>query len=193
MSIYGFARGVVKSVLTPLFRVEIIGKENIPKDAGVIVCSNHISNFDPPVVGMTFPRPVYFMAKAELFKVPVLKTLLPKIYAFPVKRGLSDRDALRKGISILKEGGALGLFPEGSRSKDGKLGKGMAGVGFFALRSNAVIVPCAVIGPYKPFKKLQVVYGKPIDVTEMKKERASSEEVTEVVMKEIGLLLDKYQ
>lgn len=193
MSIYGFARGVVKYVLTPLFRVEIIGKENIPKDAGVIVCSNHISNFDPPVVGMTFPRPVYFMAKAELFKVPVLKTLLPKIYAFPVKRGLSDRDALRKGISILKEGGALGLFPEGSRSKDGKLGKGMAGVGFFALRSNAVIVPCAVIGPYKPFKKLQVVYGKPIDVTEMKKERASSEEVTEVVMKEIGLLLDKYQ
>ncbi|KAB2493762.1 lysophospholipid acyltransferase family protein [Priestia endophytica] len=193
MSIYGFARGVVKSVLTPLFRVEIIGKENIPKDAGVIVCSNHISNFDPPVVGMTFPRPVYFMAKAELFKVPVLKTLLPKIYAFPVKRGLSDRDALRKGISILKEGGALGLFPEGSRSKDGKLGKGMAGVGFFALRSNAVIVPCAVIGPYKPFKKLQVVYGKPIDVTEMRKERVSSEEVTEVVMKEIGLLLDKYQ
>ncbi|MGG1218382.1 lysophospholipid acyltransferase family protein [Priestia endophytica] len=193
MSIYGFARGVVKSVLTPLFRVEIIGKENIPKDAGVIVCSNHISNFDPPVVGMTFPRPVYFMAKAELFKVPVLRTLLPKIYAFPVKRGLSDRDALRKGISILKEGGALGLFPEGSRSKDGKLGKGMAGVGFFALRSNAVIVPCAVIGPYKPFKKLQVVYGKPIDVTEMRKERVSSEEVTEVVMKEIGLLLDKYQ
>ncbi|YCA42707.1 1-acyl-sn-glycerol-3-phosphate acyltransferase [Bacillus sp. JZ8] len=193
MSIYGFARGVVKSVLTPLFRVEIIGKENIPKDAGVIVCSNHISNFDPPVVGMTFPRPVYFMAKAELFKVPVLKTLLPKIYAFPVKRGLSDRDALRKGISILKEGGALGLFPEGSRSKDGKLGKGMAGVGFFALRSNAVIVPCAVIGPYKPFKKLKVVYGKPIDVTEMRKERVSSEEVTEVVMKEIGLLLDKYQ
>ncbi|AKO93980.1 lysophospholipid acyltransferase family protein [Priestia filamentosa] len=193
MSIYGFARGVVKSILTPLFRVEIIGKENIPKDAGVIVCSNHISNFDPPVVGMTFPRPVYFMAKAELFKVPGLKTLLPKIYAFPVKRGLSDRDALRKGISILKEGGALGLFPEGSRSKDGKLGKGMAGVGFFALRSNAVIVPCAVIGPYKPFKKLQVVYGKPIDVTEMRKERVSSEEVTEVVMKEIGLLLDKYQ
>ncbi|OXS71303.1 lysophospholipid acyltransferase family protein [Priestia filamentosa] len=193
MSIYGFARGVVKSILTPLFRVEIIGKENIPKDAGVIVCSNHISNFDPPVVGMTFPRPVYFMAKAELFKVPGLKTLLPKIYAFPVKRGLSDRDALRKGISILKEGSALGLFPEGSRSKDGKLGKGMAGVGFFALRSNAVIVPCAVIGPYKPFKKLQVVYGKPIDVTEMRKERVSSEEVTEVVMKEIGLLLDKYQ
>ncbi|MFP3723839.1 lysophospholipid acyltransferase family protein [Priestia filamentosa] len=193
MSIYGFARGVVKSILTPLFRVEIIGKENIPKDAGVIVCSNHISNFDPPVVGMTFPRPVYFMAKAELFKVPGLKTLLPKIYAFPVKRGLSDRDALRKGISILKEGGALGLFPEGSRSKDGKLGKGMAGVGFFALRSNAVIVPCAVIGPYKPFKKLQVVYGKPIDVTEMRKERVSSEKVTEVVMKEIGLLLDKYQ
>ncbi|RJS66944.1 lysophospholipid acyltransferase family protein [Priestia filamentosa] len=193
MSIYGFARGVVKSILTPLFRVEIIGEENIPKDAGVIVCSNHISNFDPPVVGMTFPRPVYFMAKAELFKVPGLKTLLPKIYAFPVKRGLSDRDALRKGISILKEGGALGLFPEGSRSKDGKLGKGMAGVGFFALRSNAVIVPCAVIGPYKPFKKLQVVYGKPIDVTEMRKERVSSEEVTEVVMKEIGLLLDKYQ
>ncbi|MGE7215690.1 lysophospholipid acyltransferase family protein [Priestia koreensis] len=193
MSFYTFARSAVKGILSPVYRFEVVGAENVPSEGGVIVCSNHIDNLDPPAVGITCPRPVSFMAKEELFKLPLLKSILPKLEAFPVRRGMSDREALRKGLGILKEGKVLGLFPEGTRSKDGKLGKGLAGVGFFALRSEAAVVPCAVIGPYRKFKKVKVVYGEPIDLTTYKQERASAEVVTDVIMSKIAELLDKHK
>ncbi len=85
--------------------------EHFPKEGGVLLCSNHIDNLDPPVVGVAAPRPVSFMAKEELFNVPILGKILPGIHAFPVRRGMSDREALRKGLRFLKEGEVLGLFP----------------------------------------------------------------------------------
>ncbi|MFD2679527.1 lysophospholipid acyltransferase family protein [Bacillus seohaeanensis] len=191
MTFYTFARGVVKVVLTPLYRIETIGLENFPKDGGVLLCANHIDNLDPPVVGLTAPRPVSFMAKAELFSAPILKTLLPHIRAFPVKRGLSDREALRSGLRLLKEGNVLGLFPEGTRSKTGELGKGLSGAGFFALRSNAHVVPCAIIGPYKPFRKLKVVYGKPISMSELREQKVNAEQATQAIMDQIKLLIEQ--
>jgi len=132
------------------------------------------------------------MAKEELFRVPVLKSILPNVKAFPVKRGMSDRGALRTGLALLKEGEVLGLFPEGTRSKTGEIGKGLAGAGFFALRSDAKIIPCAIIGPYKLFGKLRVVYGKPIDFTELKKEKISVEAATEIIMNEIKKLTETH-
>ncbi|MCG7312039.1 MULTISPECIES: lysophospholipid acyltransferase family protein [Priestia] len=193
MSFYTFARSVVRGILKPVYRYEVIGTENIPSEGGVLLCSNHIDNLDPPTVGITCPRPISFMAKAELFDAPILKTILPKLETFPVKRGVGDREALRKGLGILKEGKVLGLFPEGTRSKDGKLKKGLAGVGFFALRSTADVVPCAIIGPYKAFSKVKVVYGKPLDMSEFRERRASADEVTEAIMSEIAKLIEKYQ
>ncbi|RWR14991.1 lysophospholipid acyltransferase family protein [Siminovitchia fortis] len=193
MTFYQFSKTVVNSILRPLYRIEVRGIENFPKSGGVLLCTNHISNLDPPVVGITCPRPVSFMAKEELFRVPILKSILPNVKAFPVKRGMSDRGALRKGLSLLKEGEVLGLFPEGTRSKTGKVGKGLAGAGFFALRSDAEIIPCAIIGPYKPFKKLKVVYGKPIDFTGLKKEKISVEDATEIIMGEIKKIIDTHQ
>jgi 1-acyl-sn-glycerol-3-phosphate acyltransferase len=193
LTVYDFAKSVVYGVFKPLYRVEASGKENIPVDGGVLLCSNHIDNFDPILVGMMAPRPVYFMAKEELFKVPVFGKLVPHLNAFPVKRGMSDREALRKGLAILKEGKVLGLFPEGTRSKTGELGKGLAGAGFFALRTDAQIVPCAIIGPYKPFKKVKVIYGKPIDLTELRENKGSAEQATELIMSEIRKLIESSQ
>ncbi|MBA4536063.1 1-acyl-sn-glycerol-3-phosphate acyltransferase [Bacillus aquiflavi] len=193
LSFYSFAKSVVKAILKPYYRIETIGLENFPRTGGVLLCSNHISNLDPPVVGITAPRPVHFMAKAELFSKPILKNILPKIHSFPVKRGMSDREALRTGLSILKDGNVLGLFPEGTRSRTGELGKGLAGAGFFALRTEADVVPCAIIGPYKPFKKLIVVYGEPINMSELKKNKASANETTELIMNEIQKLINKYK
>lgn len=191
MNLYSFARGLVATILKPLYPLEVTGTHHIPKDGGVLICSNHIDNLDPPVVGVTSPRPIHFMAKAEIFKVPILGKILPQINAFPVKRGMSDREALRKALSILKEGHVLGIFPEGTRSKDGKLGKGLSGVGFFALRSDCVVVPCAIIGPYKMFKKVKVVYGEPIDMESLRKEKASADEATEKIMESIRSLIEK--
>jgi 1-acyl-sn-glycerol-3-phosphate acyltransferase len=193
VTVYSFVRSLVNAVLKPVYRIEVIGRENVPADGGVLLCANHIDNLDPPVVGITAPRPVYFMAKEELFSVPVLGKIVPHLNAFPVKRGMSDREALRKGLGILKDGKVLGLFPEGTRSKTGEMGKGLAGAGFFALRSDAHVVPCAVIGPYKAFKKLKVVYGKPIGMESIKEKKLNAEQTTDLIMGEIQKLINEYK
>lgn len=189
MNLYPLGRSITNGVLFPIYQFKVIGKENLPSEGGVLLCTNHIHNFDPIVVGITSPRPIHFMAKEELFTVPILGKIMPLINAFPVKRGLSDRGALRNGLGILKEGKVLGLFPEGTRSQTGELGEGLAGAGFFALRSNAHIVPCAIIGPYKPFRRLKVVYGKPIDMEEYRQNKATPEKTTELIMNEIKNLI----
>ena len=193
LDFYTFGKNVVKGVLTPAYRVKTLGKENIPKEGGVLICANHIDNLDPPVVGMTSSRDIHFMAKEELFHAPILKGILPRVNAFPVKRGNSDRESLRKGLKLLKEGKVLGLFPEGTRSKTGELQEGLAGAGFFALRSEAVIIPCAIIGPYKLFRPLKVVYGPPIDFAEYREKRISADEATKIVMAHIGKLISEHK
>lgn len=193
MNLYQFAKGAVLTALNPIYRFDVEGRENFPKSGGVLVCSNHINALDPPVIGILAPRPVHFMAKQELFEAPILKHLLPHLNAFPVKRGMSDREAMRKAINLLKEGHVVGLFPEGTRSKDGQLKPGLAGAGFFALRGEADVIPAAIIGPYKPFKRLKVVYGKPMDMTPFRERKASADEVTAAIMAEIQKLLDSHR
>ncbi|MBZ5202286.1 1-acyl-sn-glycerol-3-phosphate acyltransferase [Planomicrobium chinense] len=192
MNLYAVGKTLVKTALHPLYRFEVLGTEHFPKEGGVLLCSNHINALDPPVVGMTAPRTVHFMAKEELFKLPVLGPILPKVNAFPVKRGMSDREALRTALKVLKSGEVVGLFPEGTRSTDGVLKKGLSGAGFFALRGNADVVPCAIIGPYKMFRKVRVVYGKPILMDPYRERKASADEVTEVIMSSIQEILDEY-
>jgi 1-acyl-sn-glycerol-3-phosphate acyltransferase len=193
VTFYSFARAVVYAIFKPWYRVEAVGIENFPKEGGVLLCSNHIHNLDPIIVGIMIPRPVHYMAKEEIFSVPILGNIVRKCNAFPVKRGFVDREALRAGLKILKDGQVFGLFPEGTRSKTGELGKGLAGAGFFALRSDALVVPCAVIGPYKNLHKLKVVYGKPIPMEEMKQAKASTEQVTELIMSEIHKLIIEHR
>lgn len=193
MNLYQVAKTVVYGALSPIYRFDVHGTENFPKEGGVLVCSNHIHALDPPVVGILAPRPVHFMAKEELFNAPILKTLIPKLNAFPVKRGMSDREAMRKAIQLLKDGNVVGLFPEGTRSKDGVLKEGLAGAGFFALRGDAVVIPTAIVGPYKPFKRLKVIYGKPMDMTPFREQRASADVVTAAIMAEIQKLLDAHK
>jgi 1-acyl-sn-glycerol-3-phosphate acyltransferase len=192
VNLYAFGKALVKTALSPLYRFEVIGAENFPKEGGILLCANHIHALDPPVVGMTAPRTVHFMAKEELFKLPVLGPLLPQVNAFPVKRGMSDREALRMALKILKGGDVVGLFPEGTRSTDGVLKKGLSGAGFFALRGNADVVPCAIIGPYKMFRKVKVVYGEPLQMEPFRERKASADEVTTEIMASIQALLDQY-
>jgi 1-acyl-sn-glycerol-3-phosphate acyltransferase len=191
--IYAAGQFLSRTFFRLFFRPQILGKENIPSEKGVLLCSNHINNLDPPLVGAFLKRQTNFMAKAELFDVPVLKFILPKVDAFPIKRGSSDRQAMRTGLKLLKDGKVVGVFPEGTRSRTGKLGKGLSGVGFFALRSPADVIPCAIIGSYKPFSKLLIVYGKPVDMDSMRERKLSPEEATEEIMEAIQELLDKYK
>ncbi|HET6871441.1 MAG TPA: lysophospholipid acyltransferase family protein [Sporolactobacillaceae bacterium] len=192
MTLYRFGRRLVYIIFKILFRFKVEGHENldqIPENKGVLLCSNHISNFDPPLVGAATTRTLSFMAKAELFDVPVLGKLISRVNAFPIKRGGSDRHALKTAIDILNSGRTLIMFPEGTRSKTGELKKGLAGVGFLALRTVAIVVPVAIVNGYHLFKVTRVVFGKPVALEELKANKAKPQEVADKIMENIQDIL----
>ncbi|MBH5317980.1 1-acyl-sn-glycerol-3-phosphate acyltransferase [Paenibacillus sp. GSMTC-2017] len=182
--LYRIAQFLLRMIYTLIFRLEAKGLHHIPNEGPVILASNHISNFDPPTIGVKVPRKVHFMAKEELFKVPVLGPLIRAVGAFPVKRGGVSKDAIKSAITLVKSGEVMGIFPEGSRSNVGAAKKGAA---MIAIRSGAVIVPVAIVGNYKPFRKTLVIYGEPIDLTAIIEESSPEmlEQVTDAVMNRI--------
>ncbi len=131
------------------------GRENVPKQGGVLITPNHISDADPPTMGLAVPRDCYFMAKEELFNVPILSALIRWLHGFPVKRYTADRVALRRAEELLKQGEALVIFPEGKVSEDAKLQPILPGVLLLAQRTNVPIVPTIIEGTDK-----LIPYGK---------------------------------
>jgi 1-acyl-sn-glycerol-3-phosphate acyltransferase len=163
--LYNLARFICNLVIMLLFKVEVIGLEDFPKDGPVIVYSNHKSMWDPILIGCVLKRPVFFMAKQELFKNSLFGLLLRGINAFPVKREMADRKAIRKGLEILSEGKVLGIFPEGKRSKTGELLEPEPGIALMAVKSgNTKLVPVAIKGGYKWFSKINVIIGKAMEL-----------------------------
>jgi len=165
MTFYEFAKKIFRFQFR-LMGWRIVGVENMPAEGPVILAVNHQSLWDPLVAGSSLPRKVSFMAKEELFSIPVLGNIFRKMGAFPVKRGQGDMNAIRHSLAILKEGGVLGLFPEGTRSKDGELQKGLPGMVFLMEKSKATVVPVKMFGTrkllIKGWGKIVVVVGKTI-------------------------------
>ena len=164
--LYSFLDVVLGILFRIFLRLEVHGAENIPKTGPLVIASNHLSLLDPPVIGVAAPRKVHFMAKQELF-VPVLGYIYKTLGAFPVKRGGADRAAIKHGIEILQSGEVLAIFPEGTRSKTGQLGKLEPGALMMAGKSNAVIVPTAVSGTDikrcgRLWPKVTVRFGMPV-------------------------------
>ena len=146
MALYRLVRLLLRLIFRVVFRWKVIGADNIPESGPVLVAANHISLLDPPVVGCAVRREISYMAKAELFERPIFRWFLAKLKAFPVRRGKADRTAIRTALEILKQGGVVGLFPEGTRSRTGEMLSPQHGVALLAIKSNAVIVPTAVYG-----------------------------------------------
>jgi 1-acyl-sn-glycerol-3-phosphate acyltransferase len=165
VTFYALAKIVVSSLFRSGFRFRVVGAHNVPRDGGVIVAANHISNFDPPILGVALPRPVSYMAKKELFAMPVLKQLLPPLNAFPVDRQAGGTAALRASLRMLKEGRCVGIFPEGGRNVTGT-NEEKAGAAFLAAASGAPVVPAAIVGTrrLRPFGKVTVAFGEPVRV-----------------------------
>lgn len=159
---YRLARTLVTAVLKVLFFWRVEGREHIPPEGPVLLCCNHLSAWDPPVVGCAATRQVYFMAKRELWRIPVLRTVITALGAYPVDRDRVDISTVRRSLQILEQGGTLGLFPEGTRSRTGRLGPLRSGAAKLALRTGAAVVPMAIIGPYRWFRPLYVRIGKPL-------------------------------
>lgn len=164
--IYAVVKVILRVLFTVILRMRVEGTENIPKEGPLVIASNHLSLLDPPVIGTAATRKVHFMAKQELF-VPILGDIYKILGAFPVRRGGADRAAIKHGIEILQSSQVLAIFPEGTRSKTGKLGKAEPGALMMASKAMATIVPCCVIGTDfqrqgRIWPKVTVRFGKPM-------------------------------
>lgn len=201
--LYRFGRAVLCPILRLIHRYRVDGLENLPAEGGVLLVANHASWLDPPILGCALSRPVHFMAKAELFKLPFLSWALPRIYAFPVRRGETDRSAIQTAIDLLREGKVIGIFPEGTRTRTGELLPPRRGAGLIALKANVPVIPVGIVGTYRAvrwrgllprFNRVVVRIGEPIDLSglsgdEDAKER--SDKAAAIMIESIARLLKK--
>jgi 1-acyl-sn-glycerol-3-phosphate acyltransferase len=166
---YRFLHAWVPPLFRFLFRMEIRGAEHVPTSGAVVLASNHRSNTDPFFVGLASARQVHFMAKAELWKVPLLGRLVELLGSFPVRRGEADREAVRNALAVLSKGGVLGIFPEGHRQRHGRLGEPQPGFALFSLRPGVVTIPVALDGTERIVRsglprlpRITVTFGPPL-------------------------------
>ncbi len=151
--LYEILKPLVVLLMRAWFGLRVRGAEHIPSSGPALIVSNHQSILDPPVIGGAARRQIYFLAKAELFRIPLVGWLFRALHARPVRREGSDPRALRTAALLLEEGKALLVFPEGTRSLDGRLGKGKPGVGMLAVTSGAPVVPAYVSGTLEALPK----------------------------------------
>jgi len=160
------------SVVSPLFnfyfRGKLYGRENVPEKGGLVVVSNHASFFDPPLLSCCVGRPVAYMAKEELFTIPILKQAISLYGAYPVKRSSVDRGAIRAAMKALEEGWAAGIFLQGTRTADGRITEPKLGAAMIAAKAQVPILPVSLWGTEKipqkgtPFPAITARIGEPI-------------------------------
>ena len=188
-AILALARGIYRL----LFKIEIEGIENIPKDKNFILTPNHLSNFDPPLIAAFLPiENMAYMAKASLFKVPVVAQVIKAFDAFPVKHG-EGIAAIRTAIKLLNDGKCLAMFPEGKRVRTpGVLGQGKQGAVMIATKAAVGILPVGIEATYKFRSRVKVVVGNYIDMSEYSGQKLSSDDLHNItnnmLMEKIAVL-----
>ncbi len=188
-----FVRYTVWGIYKLVYNFHIEGIENIPQDRPLVMASNHRSYADPVILTMPMKRPVTYMAKEELFKNKLFGWFITKLGAFPVKRGAGDMQVIDDSIAILNSGRNLVIFPEGTRSKDGKVGKGKTGVALIAAKSGADVIPCGIIFEGEKLKfrsKLTLRFGKVIPAEEIAVEDASPRALKDVKKRIMGAITE---
>lgn len=185
------ARGIVKGAIylycKVVYRMKVIGKENIPKEGAIIICGNHKSFLDPPLIEVTCGREARFLAKESLTRHKFLAILGKVFDVILVKKDSKEVIAIKESLKTLKRGECLALFPEGTRNGIKKGEDVKDGAAFFAVRTGAKVLPVGISGGDKPFKKVFVNYGKPIDFSEYKgdKRKETLDKVTDEIMDNI--------
>jgi len=195
--LYHLLKSVASLLLRGLFRLRVVGGEQIPREGPLIVVANHVSFLDPPVVAVGTPRPLHFLAKTELFGVPLFGRLIRALNALPLQREGADTAALRQVLGLLAQGKAILIFPEGTRGEEGQLRPARAGAGMLAALSGAPVVPAYVRGTGAALPRgralprpsaITVAFGPPLRFEAGRRGRAYYEEVSARMMEAIGRL-----
>jgi len=196
---YRFSTFATRTFFGLLYGVRLYGLENLDFKGPAILASNHISLCDPPLIGSFTPFEVHFMAKSELFRNKIFGSMIRALNAFPVRRGLIDRQALEISAKILAKGGRILIFPEGSRQKNGILGRGLPGMAKIALQNETPIVPVFINGANRlrrlifSRRHIGIRYGKVLETVNFRIDLPEKERIralTEKVMEKIGKLGD---
>jgi 1-acyl-sn-glycerol-3-phosphate acyltransferase len=198
--VYRLVSGLlVFPVFRVLFRGRTSGNTKVPKSGPLVVVANHGSHLDPPLLGHALGRPVAFMAKAELFSIPILGALIRACGAYPVKRGASDREAIRTATARLQEGWAIGVFLDGTRQADGRVNQPMPGAALLAARSGAPLLPVAILNSHRALGTnrrlprlvpLQLRIGEPVPPP-CSRRKPDLEATTLELQRRINALLDQ--
>lgn len=199
--LYAFLRLLVAALSRVYLRLEGFGREHVPEGGPVLLVSNHSSVLDPPLVGAVSRRQLSYLAKAELFRVPLFGGLLRRVNARPLERGAADPAALRTALRVLRDGGALLVFPEGTRGEEGVLRPAKPGAGMLAVLSGAPVVPVYVRGSGRAWPrgrrfprphKVTVTFGEAIRFGEGEAggRRAAYEAASRQMMQAIARLRD---
>jgi 1-acyl-sn-glycerol-3-phosphate acyltransferase len=198
--LYTFLKPIAVALMRLFFRLEARGREHVPREGALLLVSNHVSVLDPPLVGGATPRKLYFLAKEELFRIPIFGRLIHAVNARPVRRDGSDSRALKSTLRLLGEGKAILIFPEGTRGRgDGRLGEGKPGAGMLAVMSGAAVVPVYVSGTDRALPrgatlprpaKVRVRFGPPLHFKAGRDDRRKEQyrEASAEMMRAIGQL-----
>ena len=171
MSFYSFAQRICLFFFKLYFKFEVKGLNNVENSScGLVLISNHISYLDPVFLGLFLKRKLFFMAKAELFKVPILKKIIKKLGAFPVNRNASDSSAIRTAVEFVEKKNVVAMFPQGHRSKKIDSLKPKTGFVRIALKSKAKVVPCSLYyESFLPRSRVYIYYGEAVNFNEIVK------------------------
>ena len=203
MTLYSICKPIAVTLMKALFRVEARGTEHVPRSGPVLIVANHSSLLDPPLVGGMTPRRLTFLAKAELFRIPGFGGLLRRLGAQPLRRDGADPSALRTAQRVLQEGGALLVFPEGTRGDEGVLREAKPGAAMLAIQTGAAVVPAYVSGSGRALPrgrslprpaKVVVTFGPPLTFTRAAagaERKAQYEEASRQMMAAIARLRDE--
>ena len=182
---YRLLCNIIKAFMSLIFKVEINGSENVPADGAFILCSNHLSNWDPPLLQGFVKRRIYFMAKDELFHVFGLGFILRLIKAIPVKRSGSDIAAIKTAMKVLKDDKVLGIFPTGQREMVKGEGEVKGGVALLAVKTQCPVLPIHISASYKIFSRITVNIGKARIYSLPEGQRKASSEDIDRISKQI--------
>lgn len=163
MYLYNSLKIVANVIFNLIYKIKIVNKENIPIQGKFILCSNHIHVLDPVLLAAFIPRQISWMGKKELFENKIIAYFLNKLGVFPVDRNEPDLSTIKNSIRILKSENVLGIFPEGTRVKEMNLENAKAGIALISIKSKSPVLPIYIEGNYKPFSKLKIYVGDPID------------------------------